>query len=115
MDQTYSPRKGHTYNKLQEEIEEQSYDKSPPAAPVEFKDVYLRYSTRKDYLFEGLSFEVKAGERVALVGQSGTGKTSIADLLFNVYPPQQGDILIDQAPNLSSKKLPRPKMAIVSQ
>ena len=34
-----------------------------------------------------MSFTIKPGERVAIVGQSGTGKTTIADLIFNIYTP----------------------------
>ena len=59
---------------------------------------------------------VKPGERVAIVGQSGTGKTTIADLLFNIYTPEQGEILIDKMSTVAIKsKNSRPKMAIVSQ
>ncbi len=57
---------------------------------VEFKNVYFKYPNSRDYLFEGLSFNVKPRERVAIVGQSGTGKTTIADLLLNIYKPEQG-------------------------
>lgn len=52
--------------------------------------MYFRYPNRREYLFEGLSFSVKPGERVAVVGQSGTGKTTIADLIFGIYAPEQG-------------------------
>ena len=79
---------------------------------IEFKNVYFRYPKRREYLFEGLSFMIKPGERVAVVGQSGTGKTTIADLLFGIYAPEQGEILIDK---VNRSKFVRSKMAIVSQ
>ena len=67
-------------------------------------------------MFEGLSFVIKPGERVAVVGQSGTGKTTIADLLFNIYTPEQGEVLIDKVSTSNQKfRENRPKMAIVSQ
>lgn len=53
---------------------------------------------------------------MAIVGQSGTGKTTIADLLFNIYTPEQGEVLIDKMSTIAIKnKDSRPKMAIVSQ
>ena len=51
-----------------------------------------------------------------MVGQSGTGKTSVADLIFNIYTPEQGEILIDNVSTLSYRnKHTQPKIAIVSQ
>ena len=46
-------------------------------------------------LFEDFSLHVKAGEKVALVGHSGSGKTSLTKLLFRFFSPQKGKILID--------------------
>ena len=59
---------------------------------------------------------IKPGERVAIVGQSGTGKTTIADLLFSIYRPEQGEILIDKISTVAMKqKGILPRIAIVSQ
>jgi len=59
---------------------------------------------------------VKPKERIAIVGQSGTGKTTIADLLFKIYHPEKGDILIDKKSIiLSNEKHRDPRFAIVSQ
>lgn len=78
--------------------------------------MYFRYPHAKEYLFEGLSFNVKPRERVAIVGQSGTGKTTIADLLLNIYKPEQGEVLIDKVnAAFYSKKQVGPRFAIVSQ
>ena len=46
-------------------------------------------------LFEDFSLHIKAGEKVALVGHSGSGKTSLTKLLFRFFDPQKGSILID--------------------
>ena len=46
-------------------------------------------------LFENFSLHIKAGEKVALVGHSGSGKTSLTKLLFRFFDPQKGSILID--------------------
>ncbi len=61
---------------------------------VEFENVYFSYKSSEQTL-GGISFHVKPGERVALVGESGVGKTTIIDLLSGFYFPQQGRILID--------------------
>ncbi len=73
-----------------------------PAAPaltirrptIVFDDVWFAYEENRQIL-HGLSFEVEAGSRVALVGPSGAGKSTIARLLYRFYDPQRGRILID--------------------
>ena len=49
-------------------------------------------------LFEHFSLHIKAGEKVALVGQSGSGKTSLTKLLFRFFEPQSGQIMFDGIP-----------------
>jgi len=61
---------------------------------IEFKNVSLAYFD-DDYVLKDISFKVKAGEKVALVGHTGSGKTSIVRLLMGFYPYQKGEILID--------------------
>lgn len=62
---------------------------------IEFVDVTLRYSNDGRPAVSGLSFEVPKGSMVALVGESGAGKTTTADLLLRLYDPTEGQILID--------------------
>ncbi len=72
------------------------YLSSPVKGDVEFKGVHFSYPSRKDTkLFHDLSFNVKAGQKIALVGPSGSGKSTIIKLLSGLYPFEQGDILID--------------------
>lgn len=61
---------------------------------IEFKDVTMAYNDGEDVL-RNISFKVKPGEKVALVGHTGSGKTSIISLLAGLYPYQTGQILID--------------------
>lgn len=63
---------------------------------VEFKDVSFAY--KKDYVLKNISFEAKQGQTVALVGHTGSGKSSIINLLFRFYDPQKGSITIDGQP-----------------
>jgi ATP-binding cassette subfamily B multidrug efflux pump len=60
---------------------------------VVFKDVSFAY--KKDYVLKNISFEAKQGQTVALVGHTGSGKSSIINLLFRFYDPQKGSITID--------------------
>lgn len=60
---------------------------------IEFKNVSFRYE--KDWILKNVSFSVKKGETVAIVGPTGAGKTTIVKLLPRLYDVQEGEILID--------------------
>ncbi|MFT4833633.1 MAG: ABC-type multidrug transport system fused ATPase/permease subunit [Marinoscillum sp.] len=63
---------------------------------ISFNDVGFTYPTRADVLvLEKLNFSIKAGEKIALVGHSGAGKSTIAQLLMRFYDVSQGSIEID--------------------
>lgn len=61
---------------------------------VEFKNVSFAYND-KDYVLNEISLKVKAGQTAAFVGHTGSGKSSIMNLLFRFYDPQKGTITID--------------------
>jgi ATP-binding cassette subfamily B protein len=61
---------------------------------IEFEDVWFAYDD-DNWVLRGLTFTVQPGERVALVGATGAGKTSIISLLSRFYEPQRGRILLD--------------------
>lgn len=66
-----------------------------PAVPaIRFENVSLSYADRN--ALKGCSFEIKAGEQVALVGPSGAGKTSVINLLLRFAQPQQGQIYVSE-------------------
>lgn len=61
---------------------------------VVFEDVYFSYTPNKK-LIEGLSLTVRSGQKVAIVGPTGGGKTTIVNLLMRFYDPQSGKIYVD--------------------
>lgn len=61
---------------------------------VEYKDVHFAYNGSQPIL-KNISFAIEPGEKVALVGESGEGKTTLSNLLMRLYEPQSGSILID--------------------
>lgn len=71
----------------------------PPRGDVAFDDVRFSYPTRPDHLaVDGVSFAVKAGEKVAVVGPSGAGKSTLFHLLLRFYDPASGVISVDGVP-----------------
>lgn len=66
---------------------------TPPEATIKFEDVCFEYVKGQPILCN-LNFEVPAGKKIALVGGSGTGKTTIIRLLYRFFEPQSGQILI---------------------
>ena len=61
----------------------------------EFKDVYFAYPESENKILKGVSFSIKAGEKIAFVGQNGAGKTTLTKLLLRFYEPTSGEILLD--------------------
>jgi ATP-binding cassette subfamily B protein len=71
----------------------------PPRGDVAFDNVRFAYPTRPDHLaVDGVSFAVKAGEKVAVVGPSGAGKSTLFHLLLRFYDPASGTISVDGVP-----------------
>jgi len=87
------------FDLMDKDIEDYRLDRSTEISndlkgEIEFKNVWLRYNDNGDVL-KDISFKVKQGEKVALVGHTGSGKTSIISILSGLYPFQKGEILVD--------------------
>ncbi len=89
-------------------LEQEGDDLCAPASPsdsgyipkadargeIEFRDVWFAYR-EEEWVLKGMSFKAKPGERIAIAGPTGTGKTTILSLASALYRPQKGDILLD--------------------
>lgn len=62
---------------------------------IEFREVRFAYPGRTDSALDGVSFKIAAGERVALIGKVGSGKSTIQKLLLGLYAPTSGAVLVD--------------------
>lgn len=83
---------------------------------IQFQDVSFRYSDETAPIFEKFSCEFECGKRLALVGHSGAGKTSLFFLLLRFYRPQSGKILIDgENMETCDVKSTRNQISLVSQ
>lgn len=84
---------------------------------LRFENVTFRYHPESEInVLENLSFEVRPGQTVALVGRSGSGKTTIAKLVLALYPPTEGKILIDgQDITTISRQSLREQIGVVDQ
>ena len=60
-----------------------------------FEDVGFRYPGSEEWVLRNVSFELKAGEKLAFVGENGAGKTTLIKLLLRFYEPTEGKILLD--------------------
>lgn len=61
----------------------------------EFRNVSFRYPGSSRLVLDGLNFHLRPGERVALIGENGEGKTTIVKLLTRLYDPAEGQVLLD--------------------
>ena len=71
---------------------------TPENVNIRFENVCFTYPKTEETVLNNLSFEILPGERVALVGENGAGKSTIVKLLCGLYEPQSGEILINGTP-----------------
>lgn len=65
------------------------------AAGISVQNLRFRYSENLPFVLDGLSFDIKAGEKVGIVGRTGSGKSSLIQALFRFYPIDSGEIRIE--------------------
>src|SRR5439155_22635847 len=67
----------------------------PIVRGFEFRNVSFRYPGSSRLVLSGLNFHLRPGERVALIGENGEGKTTIVKLITRLYDPTEGQVLLD--------------------
>lgn len=76
----------------------------PPAPPLPFRDaievraVHFRYSAATPWVLRDVNLRIPRGSRVGFIGATGSGKSTLIDILMGLLPPSQGQILIDGVP-----------------
>lgn len=61
---------------------------------VEFKDVYFKYNKDSEYVLKGISFKVLEGEKIGIIGPTGSGKSSLISLIPRLYDTTSGSVMI---------------------
>ncbi len=82
----------------------------PKHASIEFRDVSFAYPGSDRQVLSHLSFCIKAGERVAIVGKNGEGKTTLIKLLLGLYQPDEGEIRIGGLPLAAYSRTAKEKL-----
>ncbi len=80
---------------IENEVDQGSYRVARTQGALRFEQVTVRYPQAKSNALSSLSFEIQAGEKIALVGRSGSGKTTLVNLLPRFYEAQAGQVLLD--------------------
>ena len=101
---------------LEPEKDNGTYQAEPAKGALEFKNVSFAYQGKEELALNNISFSVPAGKTIALVGRSGSGKSTIANLVTRFYDIAQGEILLDGV-NIQDYRLSnlRENCAVVSQ
>jgi ATP-binding cassette subfamily B protein len=110
-----SVKRLNEYFKIKEEYEEDGTIVKDIKGNIVFNNVSMKYDN-KDNILENISFELHEGETLGIVGKSGSGKTSIVNLLTRLYDYDSGSITVDGVELKDySKKCIRENMGVVLQ
>lgn len=95
---------------------ETTVSKSKRGYKIEFENITFSYPTRNSIVFENLNLKIEEGDLVAIIGDSGKGKTTLIKLLLGLYTPNEGRVLLgnEDTLNMKTNNL-RKKICIVPQ
>lgn len=78
-------------NITEDSIEYKEFNKS-----IIFKNVYYSYNQNSDFILKNFNFKIKKGESIAIIGETGSGKSTLINLLLGLIDPTKGEIYIDE-------------------
>ncbi|WP_297792369.1 ABC transporter ATP-binding protein [uncultured Eudoraea sp.] len=93
-----SQKRINEFLKEQPEIKNEIEDETPIEGAIEFKNVTFTYDDTNITALKDISFSINKGETVAFIGKTGSGKSTILDLVARLYDTSSGDIFIDGVP-----------------
>lgn len=76
-------------------IKEGNQTKGTEIGTIEFKNVSFKYPDAEGYVLKDISFKVKKGETIAFIGRTGSGKSTIVNLIPRLYDATEGEVLVD--------------------
>ena len=90
-----SQKRINEFLKIEPEIKNKTLKPSKIIGNIEFKDVHFTYDDTNIKALQGVSFKVRSGETLAIIGKTGSGKSTILDLIGRLYDINHGELLID--------------------
>ena len=90
-----SQKRINEFLKIEPEIKNTITTPSKIKGDIEFKDVHFTYDDTNIKALQGISFKVNSGETLAIIGKTGSGKSTILDLIGRLYDIDKGELLID--------------------
>ena len=82
---------------IPEEIKFKNFSKSKFKKEIEFKDVSFKYSSNTKEVLNKINFKIKKGERIGIIGKTGSGKSTLVDILIGLLYPTSGSVFIDDS------------------
>jgi ATP-binding cassette subfamily B protein len=106
----------HLFDESEEKRDGRDFAKTRLEGRIEFRKVHFRYAEHSPYVLQDVNLQIEPGMSVALIGRTGSGKTTTISLLQKFYEVREGDILIDgvSLSALSPQSL-RPRVGVVQQ
>ena len=93
-----SQKRINEFLKIEPEIKNTITKETPISGDIEFKDVSFTYSDTNIQALKNINFNIKEGETLAILGKTGSGKSTILDLIGRLYDIDKGEILINKTP-----------------
>ena len=100
-----------SWNRIAEVLDQPIEDEQTSFGSIEFKNVSFKYPDTTENVIKNVSFKIEKGQNIAIVGRTGSGKTSLVQLIPRLFDPNDGEVLID-GQNIKSLDLEQLRSAI---